>query len=71
MNPGDIDEAIESNVGECQAKLDLVNDYLERFKIMDNRILSPIKDIERCIHIMVLLLQHHDGGDALPGVVRK
>lgn len=61
MNPEDIDQAIESSVGECHAKLQLVHDYLDRFQIKDNRILAPIMDIERCIHILLHLLHDHNG----------
>lgn len=41
MNPEDFEKALESNVGECQTKLELVHDYLERFQIKDSRILAP------------------------------
>ena len=65
MNPEDVEKALESSVGECQTKLELVNDYLQRFKIKDSRILAPIYDIERCIHMMMHLLHDNHGEDEL------
>ena len=67
MKAEDIEQVIHGNVAECQAKLELVNDYLERFQIRDNRILAPIYDIERCIYTMVHFLHHQGEEDNLPG----
>ena len=68
MNPEDLEKALESSVGECQTKLELVNDYLERFQIKDSRLLAPILDIERCVCAMVYLLNGHDGEDGVKEV---
>ena len=70
MNPEDFENALESSVGECQTKLELVNDYLERFKIKDSRLRAPIYDIERCIALMVHLLHHHSGDNEFQGEMR-
>ena len=56
--PYDVDaQLLEGTVNECQAKLSLINDYLERFQIEDVRLVAPIRDIERCIHMI-----HHTMG---------
>ena len=52
----DENKIIESAVGECQVKLGLITDYLERFHISDARITAPIKDIERCVDVMTHIL---------------
>ena len=57
-NSDDVNDILHSSVGECQAKLFLISDYLERFKIKDMRIMSPIRDIERCVEMMAHVL--HD-----------
>jgi len=62
MNSDQLGKMLEGNVSECEAKLSLVNDYLERFKIQDLRIVAPIRDIERCVHIMIHLLYGHGSG---------
>ena len=54
----DVDQALlHDSITECQIKLSLIDDYLERFQIEDARLLAPIKDIERCINMM-----HHTMG---------
>ena len=68
------EKAFHSLVCESHAKLSLITDYLERFKIEDVRIVAPIRDIERCVDMMGHALgmcdqDHHDdfreniGGD--------
>jgi len=59
MNSDKLGELLEGTVSECDAKLSLVNDYLDRFKIQDMRIVAPIRDIERCIHVMLHMLNGH------------
>ena len=59
MNSDDVNMIIDSSVCECQIKLELLNDYLERFRIRDARITAPIKDIERCVDVMVHVLHDH------------
>ena len=56
------ENVLHSSVNECHAKLCLILDYFERFKIKDVRILAPIHDIERCIDMMSHVLQK-DGQD--------
>lgn len=60
MEHKDIEEILHSAVDECHAKLEIVNDYLERFKISDNRLVAPIHDIERCVDMMYHVM-HHEG----------
>ena len=61
MFDNDMTETVlNSSVNECQAKLCLISDYLERFKIQDVRILAPIHDIERCVDMMGHALGMHD-----------
>ena len=43
-----IQEQLNNSINECQIKLSLIDDYLERFQIEDARLVAPIKDIERC-----------------------
>ena len=59
------ENVLHSSVNECHAKLSLISDYLERFKIQDVRILAPIHDIERCVDMMEHAL-HHDGEGNCP-----
>ena len=62
MERKEVDKIVRSAVDECNAKLDIINDYLDRFKISDNRLVAPIHDIERCIETMHHILHYH-GGD--------
>jgi hypothetical protein len=55
------EKVLSSSVCECQIKLSLISDYIERFKIQDVRILAPIHDIERCVDMMAHAL--HENGD--------
>ena len=48
-------------IDECEAKMELVQDYIERFKIKDIRIVAPILDIERCITFMAIIIDHEQG----------
>ena len=59
MNSDELGKMLEGTVSECQAKMTLVNDYLDRFKIQDLRIVAPIRDIERCIDVMLHMLYGH------------
>ena len=59
MNSDELGKMLEGTVSECQAKMTLVNDYLDRFKIQDMRIVAPIRDIERCIDVMLHMLYGH------------
>ena len=52
-----IQEQLNNSINECQVKLSLIDDYLERFQIEDARLVAPIKDIERCVAMM-----HHTMG---------
>ena len=61
MNNPDDAEAFERTVSECQAKMELIDDYLERFKIKDMRIVAPIRDIERYVMVMAHLLHELEG----------
>lgn len=62
MINSDIAESVfNSSINECQAKLYLISDYFERFKIQDVRILAPIHDIERCVEMMAHAL--HENGE--------
>ena len=54
-------EMLAENIGECDTKLELVNDYLQRFKITDPLLTSPIMDIERCISFLKHFVQFHMG----------
>ena len=63
MDPKDVDEILHGAVAECNAKLELITDYLERFKISDNRLVAPIHDIERCVDMMTHLMHHKEMGD--------
>jgi len=51
---------LHSSVNECDIKLSLVTDYLERFKIQDMRLVAPIKDLERCVQMMQHALHPDD-----------
>ena len=56
--PHDVDqEMLHNSITECQVKLSLIDDYLERFQIEDVRLLAPIRDIQRCVSVM-----HHTMG---------
>jgi mRNA-degrading endonuclease RelE of RelBE toxin-antitoxin system len=59
----DMQDMLENTVNECQVKMELINDYLGRFKISDTRILAPIHDIERCVSVLSHILHRHDEGD--------
>ncbi len=63
MEHGDIDEILHGAVAECNAKMELITDYLERFKIKDNRLVAPIHDIERCIEVMHHVMNEKGMGD--------
>ena len=52
MGSEEVDEVVRSAVDERNAKLDIINNYLDRFKISDNRLVAPIHDIERCVETM-------------------
>jgi len=52
---------LERQIHECEAKIELVHDYIERFKIKDIRIVAPILDIDRCIHFMAIIVDHENG----------
>lgn len=58
MNDNEFHKFLEMNVAECQTKLELINDYLERFKITDARLRAPIFDVERSVVIITNLI--HD-----------
>lgn len=58
MDNSHLDEILQNNVCECHVKMELINDYLNRFKISDNRLTAPIHDIERCIDTMIHIIQH-------------
>jgi len=58
MNNDEFHRILEMNVAECQTKLELINDYLERFRITDTRLRAPIFDVERCVGIITHLM--HD-----------
>jgi len=62
MDHQDIDEILHSAVSECHVKLEIITDYLERFKISDNRLVAPIHDIERCVDMMHHLMHHDEKG---------
>jgi len=65
MNSDEFHKILEMNVAECQTKFELINDYLERFKINDARLTAPIFDIERCVSIMIHLINDdHVGKNA-------
>ena len=59
----DENKIIESAVGECQVKLGLITDYLERFHITDPRITAPLFDVERCIGVIMHVIYDHDSGN--------
>ena len=63
MERKDLDDILHSTVAECHAKMELITDYLERFKIVDNRLVAPIHDIERCIDVMHHMMHEHGKGD--------
>ncbi len=67
IDPDIAEKVLSSSVNECQAKLCLVADYLERFKIHDARIVAPINDIERCVDMMAHAL-HKDEPEGDPHV---
>ena len=60
MNSDELKNVLLSNIGECQTKLELINDYLERFQIRDSRITAPVFDIDRCISMMVHIIDHEN-----------
>ena len=63
MDHKDVDEILHSAVSECNAKLEIITDYLARFKISDNRLVAPIHDIERCVDMMHHVMHPEDHGD--------
>ena len=62
IDPDMAENVLSSSVCECQIKLSLISDYLERFKIQDVRILAPIHDIERCVDMMAHALHQDEEG---------
>ncbi len=62
MNDNEFHKFLEMNVAECQTKLELINDYLERFKITDARLRAPVFDIERCVRIITHLMHDYQVG---------
>ena len=56
-------KAIMSVVAEATAKMTLIQDYIERFKISDVRILAPIQDVERCVCVLDHILNHKSPED--------
>ncbi len=54
---------IMSAVIEATAKMALIRDYIERFKISDVRILAPIEDIDRCVCVLDHILNHKSPED--------
>ncbi len=62
MNDNEFHKFLEMNVAECQTKLELINDYLERFKITDARLRAPIFDVERCVGIITHLMHDYQVG---------
>ena len=64
MDHEDLDKVLQSTVAECCIKLELITDYIERFKISDNRLVAPIHDIERCVDVMTHIMEHKGEGDA-------
>jgi len=62
MNNDEYQKILGSNVAECQTKLELINDYFERFKITDARLRAPIFDIERCVGIITHLIHVYELG---------
>jgi len=63
MEPKDLQKILASTVAECFAKMEIITDYIERFKISDNRLVAPIHDIERCISVMNHIMEHEREGD--------
>ena len=62
MNDDEFHKILVMNVAECQIKLELIDDYFERFKINDARVRAPISDVERCVGIITPLLHEHGLG---------
>ena len=58
-------QSLLSAISEAEAKMILVQDYLDRFKISDMRLLAPVHDIDRCIsHVCHIISTHiFDDGD--------
>ena len=56
---------LRDSIGECKTKMELVNDYLNRFKISDIRLVAPLLDVERCLNVVLHILSHDDNPDAL------
>ena len=56
-------KTIMSAVMEATAKMALVHDYIERFKISDVRIIAPIQDIDRCVRVLDHILNHNPTED--------
>ena len=56
----ELKKVLQSTVCECESKISLINDYLERFKISDVRITAPIWDVERCVGVMKHILGDHE-----------
>jgi len=54
---------IMSAVVEATAKMALIRDYIERFKISDVRIIAPIQDIDRCVCVLDHILNHNPTED--------
>ena len=65
IEPDMAEKVLTSSIGECQTKLCLISDYLERFNIQDIRIVAPINDIERCVDMMAHAL-HKDEPEGCP-----
>ena len=61
-NEGEM-KMIMSAVIEATAKMALIRDYIERFKISDVRILAPIQDIDRCVCVLDHILNHNPTED--------
>jgi len=64
MSTDDITSNMGNILEESQIKMELIRDYLHRFKISDPRLVSPIMDIDRCLSVMDHLMGHeHDDHD--------
>jgi len=48
-------------VGEVAAKMILIQDYIERFKISDVRLLAPLQDVDRCVSVLCHILNYKSG----------
>ena len=63
MNEEEFHVILHSNICECETKLELIRDYLQRFQILDSRLVAPIFDVHRCVEIMMHVIHDHDSGN--------